>query len=324
MFEDILNLIKENDSIVIFGHVNPDGDCYASSVSLREIILYNFPSKKVYISSSGVKRLFPLFGKTDNNVDEKTIRNSLGIIIDCRDLYRIEDSRYKESKCLCNIDHHISNEKNLPGPYVLNCEASSTSEILTDFVRESQLKINSKIATMLLLGIVSDTGRFQYANNYEKLFDTVSYLLSCGGQLKPIFDTLNVKDEKDIIIRGYIYTHYQKSEHGVIYIVFDDKTIKSLGITLNDVAGFTNTLSLIEGYPIWASFMEYPNHHMRAEFRSNEIPVQTIADRLGGGGHQFASGCCDLPEFNQKVIDEIVSEYDNEILKYRKCSTKKN
>ena len=39
MLKNIIELIEKYDSIVIFGHVNPDGDCYGAQVGLREIIL---------------------------------------------------------------------------------------------------------------------------------------------------------------------------------------------------------------------------------------------------------------------------------------------
>ncbi len=318
MFEDIFNLIKENDSIVLFGHVNPDGDCYSSLVGLRELILSNFEGKKVYISSSGVKKLFTLFGKTDTKVSESIIKKSLGIILDCRDTYMIEDQRYKECKSLSNIDHHISKEVNLPGPYVSDVEACSTCEVLTDFAIESGLKLNPTSATMLLNGVISDTGRFQYAEHFDRMFDTVSYLVKQGGDLKRLNTAFNIKDKKDLTVKNYIYSQYKVSENGVIYIVFSQDDLNSLGITLNEAARYVNTLGWIENYPIWIGFFEYPNHHMRAEFRSQTIPVQPIADSLGGGGHEYASGCTNLESFDQKVIDHIVSLYDNEILKFRK------
>ena len=46
--KEIFNLIKKYDSITIFGHINPDGDCYGSSLALRELIRLNFPKKKVF------------------------------------------------------------------------------------------------------------------------------------------------------------------------------------------------------------------------------------------------------------------------------------
>ena len=38
MFEKIISKIEEHDSIVIFGHRNPDGDCYGSEIALRNIL----------------------------------------------------------------------------------------------------------------------------------------------------------------------------------------------------------------------------------------------------------------------------------------------
>ncbi|MCD8195121.1 MAG: bifunctional oligoribonuclease/PAP phosphatase NrnA [Coprobacillus sp.] len=318
MFEDIINLIDDNDSIVIFGHVNPDGDCYGSTTAMREIILSNFKGKKVYISSSGVSNLFSLFGVTDTSVDDDIFKKSLGIVLDCRDAYMVEDQRYKLCKAICTIDHHICEDDPLPGPYISNSDACSTCEVITDFIRDTGLKINKESATMLLLGLITDSGRFQYAAHYDHMFDSAEYLVKQGGDISKIYHVLNIKESKDLTVKTYIYSNYQTSKHGVIYIAFSKETLKELGITLNEAASYVNTLGWLENYPIWIGFFEYPNHHMRAEFRSQTIPVQPIADSLGGGGHEFASGCTNIEAFNQKTIDDIVSRFDNEILKYQK------
>ena len=89
MFEQIWDLIKKNDSIVIYGHINPDGDCYGSQVGLKEIILANLPGKQVYITGSGVPPFFDVICKMDE-VSDETIKNSLAIIVDGNDLARME------------------------------------------------------------------------------------------------------------------------------------------------------------------------------------------------------------------------------------------
>ena len=48
IFLDILNKIKEYDTIIIHRHVRPDGDCIGSQMGLKEIIKQNFKDKKVY------------------------------------------------------------------------------------------------------------------------------------------------------------------------------------------------------------------------------------------------------------------------------------
>ena len=46
--KDIYKLIKKNDIITIYGHINPDCDCYGSSLGLREILRTNFKNKQIY------------------------------------------------------------------------------------------------------------------------------------------------------------------------------------------------------------------------------------------------------------------------------------
>ena len=45
MFEAIISKIEQYDSIVIFGHLNPDGDCYGSQIALRNILKAKYPKE---------------------------------------------------------------------------------------------------------------------------------------------------------------------------------------------------------------------------------------------------------------------------------------
>ena len=54
MFEKIISKIEEHDSIVIFGHRNPDGDCYGSEIALRNILRTKYPTKSIYCVGSGL------------------------------------------------------------------------------------------------------------------------------------------------------------------------------------------------------------------------------------------------------------------------------
>ena len=56
-FDKILEQIQKYDSIVIYGHKNPDGDCYGAQVGLRELIYALYPEKKVYITGTGCPRV---------------------------------------------------------------------------------------------------------------------------------------------------------------------------------------------------------------------------------------------------------------------------
>ena len=97
MFESIVSKIEQYDSIVIFGHLNPDGDCYGSQIALRNILRLKYPHKNVYAVGSGLKKFFDIIGKMDV-VSDEIITQSLAIVLDSNDLNRLEDKRAATAK----------------------------------------------------------------------------------------------------------------------------------------------------------------------------------------------------------------------------------
>ena len=95
-FDILYEKIKEYDSIAIFGHVRPDGDCYGSLNGLKNIIMTTFPKKRVFCLTSHVEYL-SFVGKMDD-VDNDVFVNTLAIVCDTSTRDRIYDQRYKLCK----------------------------------------------------------------------------------------------------------------------------------------------------------------------------------------------------------------------------------
>ena len=106
MNEDFFKLIEQYDTITIFGHIYPDGDCYGSEIGLRETLRHFYPNIKIYALGSGFKRRPKDFPGMDE-VDDETIKNSLAIIVDLAGLDRLEDKRATTALALAKVDHHI-------------------------------------------------------------------------------------------------------------------------------------------------------------------------------------------------------------------------
>lgn len=316
MFEQIWDLIKQSDSIVIYGHINPDGDCYGAQVGLKEVILANLPDKKVYVTGSGVPSFFDVICKMDE-VDDETIKNSLAIIVDGNDLPRMEDSRIFTAKKFAKIDHHIDTGTFKEGPFIVDVDANSTCDIITGLVINNNLKISKLGASALYLGILTDSARFQFVSNFPQTFERAKFLCEHGAEPNKINRVLAKTDEISLAAKGYVMSHYKKSKEGVISIVLDRHTLKELNISANHASNLINLLGNIEGYPIWCSFAEYADGRVRAEFRSNGPIVQPVAVSVGGGGHAHASGA-QLPSLDYNQIDVIIRKLDQEIINWRK------
>lgn len=316
MFEELLKIIEANDSIVIFGHIFPDGDCYGSQLGLRELIRLNYPNKKVYAVGSGLHRFFDLIGKMDE-VSDEVIKNSLAVLLDGNDCSRMEDQRVLTAKEFIKIDHHIENYRFTEGKFVINNDANSTCEMIVQMAQESGWKFNPTISNALFLGILTDSGRFQYIEDFALSFKEAAFLCENGADPKAINDILNQTVESALKFRGYVFSHYKKTKNGVIYLTFKNKTLRSLHVSPNKAGTMVNLLSNVVGYPIWAFFCENPDGTCHAEFRSNGPGVQPIASKYGGGGHYLAAGVT-LENMSDELVDKIIKECDKAILDYQK------
>ena len=312
----ILEKIKEYDVITIFGHIFPDGDCYGSQLGLKYAILDTFSDKKVYALGSGFKKMMPLIGGMDE-VEDKVISSSLAIVLDCAQIERVEDKRVTLAKEVFFIDHHVKQFETSDVHYV-NEKAVSNTEILTSLIEEWKMNLTQRAATALMLGLVTDGGRFLYTPSANE-FLVASKLIEKGALLEPIYSVLYEANVKDLGLKGYVYSNCIKGK-GVLYTIFNKNTVKEFNNTPNISSQTVNLLSSFQDYPIWASFAEYEDGRVKAEFRCIKgYNVSNFAISHGGGGHTCASGCTlssmDEVENIIKELEELVekNKYETEL-----------
>lgn len=323
MFEQLKQIIEEHDSIVLFGHPAPDGDCYGSQIGLRDALRLNYPNKQVYAVGSGYRRFLHYLGEMDS-IDDEIIKNSLAILLDGNDLGRMEDERVYTAKAWIKIDHHIDNHNFVEGIQVVNEDADSTCEMVADMIKECNWEINAHVADALFLGILTDTGRFQYIDDFLKAFNDAAWLVEKGANPKILNAILNISQETNLAFKGYVYSNYQKSAGGTIYIVLPKTVLDRFGFSAAKSGSMVNLLSNIAGYPIWAFFSEEGEGKYHVEFRSNGPIVQPIAHKYGGGGHLLAAGV--TIDYSEEFKDQLIAECDQLIADYKKemhkCSKK--
>ena len=304
MFEKIIAKIEKYDSIVIFGHLNPDGDCYGSQIALRNILRNEYPQKQIYCVGSGLKKFLNIIGQMDVVTDE-TISKSLAILVDGNDLSRAEDQRVRTALDFAKIDHHIDLHNFTEGPEVIDDKASSTCELIYRFAKENDFEIDLISASALYLGIMTDTGRFQFADDFVSMFKMVSDLCSIGVDPILLNKTNNLQPEISLDIKSFIYSRVIKTDC-LIYAVARKNEREKLGVSSAQIVGNTSLLSYVAGHPIWFIASETDHGGMQVEIRSSTYNVQNIAAHFGGGGHTYAAGFT-AKKFNQETLDELIN-----------------
>ena len=90
--------------------------------------------------------------------------------------------RSSRARLVIDVDHHHDNTRfgdvNLVVP-----DASSTAEIVRDILRELDVELTPQIAEALYVGLVTDTGRFQYTNTTPKSLRLAAELVEAGADV---------------------------------------------------------------------------------------------------------------------------------------------
>lgn len=306
--KEIYKLIKKNDVITIYGHINPDPDCYGSSLALREIIRDNFKNKEVYALGYGSEKLYDRLTRYDQVSDDK-IKESLAIICDCSEVERISEPRITLAKQIIKIDHHIEGKPFIGVKWVDN-DAIACAQMIAEFAFTYKLKVSKLAAELLYLGICTDSGRFRYAPTNAKTHMIVSKLYDLGIEPKSIFSILYQSEEAFVKYQALIVTKFQKTKHNVIYCFMDVKDYEQFGLKYDQVSKNVNVLGNIVGCPVWCLFTRSPEDQIRIEFRSSCLDVQKVAFKYGGGGHRQAAGARLENQKDFKQCMEVVKDLD--------------
>ena len=312
-FKQAQKLIEDHDVITIYGHAMPDGDCYGSQVALKNMILGRYPEKRVYILGSGIPAFFDKMGTMDE-VDDATIASSLVILVDVSCLRRAEDPRCFSGKAFLKFDHHRPNEEteHFDGVSVVDYRRIAACEILFEFAERMGYPVSLVSASAMYLGIVTDSGRFEYHGTTPRTMEIISKLRQKGVHTKQIEGIAFYRPPR---IRAFVsYIHRHTKDYGSVrYAILKSEDCAKRDVAPAEALKLVNTMKVSdESVHTYCLFVHFEGDLVRAELRSNRsYPVHGIATRFGGGGHRFASGCELHLNETPDAIERLLVELDH-------------
>lgn len=303
IFQQILDKIKEYDTIIIHRHMRPDPDALGSQIGLRDIIRHNFPKKKVLATGFDEPTL-AWIAKMDQ-VTDQDYQGALVVVTDTANTPRIDDERYKKGDFLIKIDHHPNNEVYGDLSYV-DTNASSASEIVTDFALSCDLLLSTSAARVLYNGIVGDTGRFLYPATTSKTLKIASKLREFDFDFSAMARQMDSFPFKIAKLQGFIFEQLKIDKNGAACVTLTQEDLKRFDVTDAETAAIVGVPGKIDIVESWAIFVEQSDGHYRVRLRSKSHIINEIAKRHNGGGHPLASGANSYSlEENQAIYQEI-------------------
>jgi phosphoesterase RecJ-like protein len=307
----ILDKIKSYDRIIIHGHKRPDGDCYGAQFGLKNIIKQSFPQKEVYVVGE-TSDFVDFVGKVDV-IDDIKYQGALSIVVDTAVKDRISDQRYTLGQEVIKIDHHIPVDDYGDLRWV-DTTFPSCAQMITYFYYKfkNELKLTEEGAIALYTGIVTDTGRFRFRGVSQLTHQLAGLLIEKGVDVEYIDGKLSKETLEMIALKGYVYSNFITANR-FVYLKMTRDIIDKYNVTDEQAASMVGLIGGIEGFPVWALFIEYPNE-IRIRLRSSGPTIDKLANQYGGGGHAKAAGAKlenwdQLPQFI-KDVEEVVKVYN--------------
>lgn len=325
-------IIESRERVVIMGHTISDVDSFGAAIGIfcaaRKL------GKKVHIVinevTSSLRPLKELFTEEKGYAHDMFIENETALeIVDNNTVVMVVDTNrpgYTECPELLNrtktivvFDHHRQSSDVIDNAVLSYIEtyASSTCEMVAEVLQyfSENIHLESSEADCIYAGILIDTNNFMTKTGV-RTFEASAYLRRCGAEVTRVRKLLrddmeSYKARAETVRRAQVY----KEVFAVSTCPSDD--LESPTIVCAQAA---NELLNIVG--IKASFvLTQHNQKIFISARSiDEINVQLIMERLGGGGHLNVAGAqiadCTLEEATKKLkntLDEMLEEGDLEI-----------
>lgn len=292
---DIRKECKEAGRIAVSGHVRPDGDCIGSCLALWQYLKRMLPQAAIEVfleNPSDSYACLKGFEEIRTKLPKQKQYDVL-FVMDC------ENSRlgeftplYEQAAKTINIDHHISNRQ---GCAQINCvkpQVSSTCELVYTLM-EKEL-VNEEIAKAVYLGIIHDTGVFQYSNTSADTLRIAAELIEYGFDFPKMIDESFYEKsyvQTQILGRALLESILFMDGRCIVSMV-DKKTMDFYHAQPKDLDGIVNQLRIIRGVECAVFLYQTGTLEYKVSMRSaGNVDVSKIACYFSGGGHVRAAGC---------------------------------
>ena len=287
--------LEQVKSVAIGGHVRPDGDCVGSCMGLYQFIKTWYPEVQVDVYLEDIPESFKVLIEASKEIKgtvEEEKEYDLFVALDCADMSRLGFSSVlfeKAKKTIC-VDHHVSNVGYADENHIVP-EASSTSELVYTLLPYE--KITKEIAECLYLGIVHDTGVFQYSCTSPETMEAAANLMRKGIRANEIIDkTFYEKTYAQNQILGRALLESILFMDGkCIFTCLTKQMMDFHGVVPKDLEGIVSQLRVTEGVEVAIFLYQTNEEEFKVSLRaSGDVDVSKVAGCFGGGGHKKAAG----------------------------------
>ena len=314
--KSIATIMKDLDNILLYPHINMDGDALGSSSALCLALRTLGKNAYVLVNEPVPKNLDFLECGCTTEDDSVLDDVQLSLMLDCNGMNRIvgREAAWERGRLKGCIDHHATKSTDIRYDFTrIEPKSASTGEIIYNLIRALNVDITLDIANCLFAAITTDTGNFQHSNTTSRSHDIARHFYKIDGfNSKAISALIYDRRSKEAIkMESSILANLNYYEDGRIAVGrVTQKLLKDMDCTMDEAEGVVQRIMSIDGVEIGCLLKE-TDMNVRASLRGRTYAnVEKVASMFGGGGHMFAAGC-----LFEKNIDEVEATLVPELAK---------
>lgn len=319
-------IISAKERVVVMGHKITDVDALGAAIGIYRAaktlekpvhIVVNDPSTSIkplmagYLNHSEYEaNMFidrtEAMELVDNNTVVVVVDTNKPSYTECQDLLYM-------TKTIVVFDHHRRGDDVITNAVLSYVEpyASSTCEMVAEILQyfSEDLRVRSLEADCMYAGMVIDTNNFT-SRAGVRTFEAAAFLRRCGADITRVRkmlrdDITSYQAKAETIQRAYIYRKY-----------FAISQCPSEGIESPTIVGAQAANELLNMAGVKASFVltSYNGEIYISARAIDEINVQVMMEKMGGGGHINIAGAQsqatmeDTEQLLKDIIDECFQE----------------
>jgi len=296
--KEAYDLMMQSKRLLIVAHQKPDGDTSGASLTLlhwlREqgkeaevFCLHKIPEHLSFLPNAHEVKTHPeLFEEAWDTI----------IVCDSGDLHYAGVAEYIESlkskPTIINFDHHASN-KLFGEVNLVNITASSTAEVVFQFLQEHQVELTKPMAICLMTGVFTDTGGFSNAATNKQALEMASVFVKKGASI-PEIHRATIANKRIPVMKfwGKVMARLKQTKEGIAYTYVLQRDFIETGIDPEEMDGLSNYLSQLNDARAVIVFSEREGGKVKASMRTyhNDVDLALLATSMGGGGHKKSAG----------------------------------
>ena len=301
--KDIVAILRGADRIALVSHRDPDPDTIGSALALG-LGLESLGKKVSWHCADPVPEQQRFLHGSDRFTQDPPKEDvDLVVTVDFGSADRAKFA-LPVSPTLVNIDHHASNDK-FGTANLVDVTAAASAELVSRVIDALGIKWTTDMATAALVGIMTDTGSFQFTSTDARALDRAARLREAGADLQAItYNIFRNQRFEALKLWGFAFSRITREDGGqLVWTEIRDGDIEEAQARDEDISGLVEQVARSSGMRVALLFNEQrgaptpsgaPAPGVKVSCRTSQwepsVDASALMARFGGGGHVRAAG----------------------------------